>query len=62
MNKIPSVNLADFISGDETKKQKFIKDLEHVRDGDDLYVDMSDGTVVPTFNNSSEIFRPVRYF
>ena len=27
MNKIPSVNLADFISGDETKKQKFIKEI-----------------------------------
>lgn len=27
MNKIPSVNLADFLSGDETRKQKFIEEI-----------------------------------
>lgn len=27
MNKIPSVNLADFISGDEVRKQKFISEI-----------------------------------
>ena len=27
MNKIPSVNLADFLSEDENKKQKFINDI-----------------------------------
>ena len=29
MNKIPSVNLADFLSGDQTKKQKFIDEIGH---------------------------------
>ena len=29
MNKIPSVNLADFISGDENKKKQFIKEIGH---------------------------------
>lgn len=29
MNKIPSVNLADFLSGDEQKKQQFIKEIGH---------------------------------
>ncbi|MEQ6123830.1 2-oxoglutarate and iron-dependent oxygenase domain-containing protein [Pseudotenacibaculum sp. MALMAid0570] len=27
MNKIPSVNLSDFLSGDESRKQKFINDI-----------------------------------
>ena len=29
MNKIPSVNLADFLSGDPNKKQKFINEIGH---------------------------------
>ena len=29
MNKIPSVNLADFLSGDELRKQKFISEIGH---------------------------------
>ena len=29
MNKIPSVNLADFLSEDENRKQKFIKEIGH---------------------------------
>ena len=29
MNKIPSVNLADFISGDENRKKQFIKEIGH---------------------------------
>ncbi|NVK51567.1 MAG: isopenicillin N synthase family oxygenase [Flavobacteriaceae bacterium] len=29
MNKIPSVNLADFLSGDENRKQQFIKEIGH---------------------------------
>ena len=29
MNKIPSVNLADFLSNDESRKQKFIKEIGH---------------------------------
>jgi isopenicillin N synthase-like dioxygenase len=29
MNKIPSVNLADFLSNDESKKQKFINEIGH---------------------------------
>jgi isopenicillin N synthase-like dioxygenase len=29
MNKIPSVNLADFISGDEKRKKQFIKEIGH---------------------------------
>jgi isopenicillin N synthase-like dioxygenase len=27
MQNIPSVNLADFLSGDETRKQKFINEI-----------------------------------
>ncbi len=29
MNKIPSVNLADFLSGDEQRKQKFVDEIGH---------------------------------
>jgi len=29
MNKIPSINLADFLSNDESKKQKFINEIGH---------------------------------
>ncbi|MDT7832015.1 2-oxoglutarate and iron-dependent oxygenase domain-containing protein [Flavobacteriaceae bacterium S356] len=29
MNKIPSVNLADFLSGDEQRKQKFVNEIGH---------------------------------
>ena len=29
MNKIPSVNLADFLSNDMSKKQQFISDIGH---------------------------------
>ena len=29
MNKIPSVNLKDFLSEDETRKQKFINEIGH---------------------------------
>ena len=29
MNKIPSVNLADFLSNDNSKKQQFIDDIGH---------------------------------
>ncbi len=29
MNKIPSVNLADFLSDDTTRKQKFIDEIGH---------------------------------
>ena len=29
MNKIPSVNLADFLSNDISKKQQFIDDIGH---------------------------------
>ena len=29
MNRIPSVNLADFLSGDENRKQKFISEIGH---------------------------------
>ena len=29
MNKIPSVNLSDFLSGDENRKQQFIKEIGH---------------------------------
>ena len=29
MNKIPSVNLADFLSSDPNKKQKFINEIGH---------------------------------
>ncbi|MDB4560584.1 2-oxoglutarate and iron-dependent oxygenase domain-containing protein, partial [Flavobacteriaceae bacterium] len=29
MNKIPSVNLADFLSNDISKKQQFINDIGH---------------------------------
>ena len=29
MNRIPSVNLADFVSGDEARKQKFIQEIGH---------------------------------
>ena len=29
MNKIPSVNLADFLSNDKTRKQKFINEIGH---------------------------------
>ncbi len=29
MNKIPSVNLADFLSEDQTRKQKFIDEIGH---------------------------------
>ena len=29
MNKIPSVNLADFLSNDPNKKQKFINEIGH---------------------------------
>ena len=28
MNKIPSVNLADFLSNDESRKQKSIKEMD----------------------------------
>ena len=27
MNKIPSVDLRDFLSGDETRKQKFVNEI-----------------------------------
>ena len=29
MNKIPSVNLTDFLSDDPNRKQQFIKDIGH---------------------------------
>ena len=29
MNKIPSVNLADFLSDDKNRKQKFINEIGH---------------------------------
>ena len=29
MNKIPSVNLADFLSDDKSRKQKFINEIGH---------------------------------